>query len=47
MPTARRQYRRRESACRASEGDPAYEIKSSKTDHISMHKVRALTKTSA
>jgi Hypervirulence associated proteins TUDOR domain len=31
----------------ASEDDPQYEIKSSKTDHIAMHKGRALTKTSA
>ena len=30
----------------ASEDDPQHEIKSSKTDHIAMHKDRALTKTS-
>lgn len=28
----------------ASEDDPQYEIKSSKTDHIAMHKGSALTK---
>ena len=31
----------------ASEDDPQYEIKSSKTEHIAMHKGQALTKTSA
>ncbi len=31
----------------ASEDDPQYEIKSAKTDHIAMHKGRALKKTSA
>ena len=31
----------------ASPEDPQYEIKSSKTDHIAMHKGQALTKTSA
>jgi DUF2945 family protein len=31
---------------RASEDDPQYEIKSAKTDHIAMHKGRALKKTS-
>jgi hypothetical protein len=31
----------------ASEDDPQYEIKSVKTDHIAMHKGRALKKTSA
>jgi hypothetical protein len=31
----------------ASENDPQYEIKSAKTDHIAMHKGRALKKTSA
>jgi hypothetical protein len=31
----------------ASEDDPQYEIKSSKTDHIAMHKGQVLTKTSA
>jgi Hypervirulence associated proteins TUDOR domain len=30
----------------ASEDDPQYEIKSSKTEHIAMHKGQALTKTS-
>jgi hypothetical protein len=29
----------------ASKDDPQYEIKSSKTDHIAMHKGRALKKT--
>jgi hypothetical protein len=29
----------------ASEDDPQYEIKSAKTDHIAMHKGRALKKT--
>ena len=29
----------------ASENDPQYEIKSTKTDHIAMHKGRALKKT--
>jgi len=29
----------------ASEDDPQYEIKSTKTDHIAMHKGQALTKT--
>lgn len=31
----------------ASEDDPQYEIKSAKTDHIAMHKGRALRKASA
>jgi hypothetical protein len=31
----------------ASEDDPQYEIKSTKTDHIAMHKGQALTKTRA
>jgi hypothetical protein len=31
----------------ASENDPQYEIKSTKTDHIAMHKGQALTKTRA
>ena len=31
----------------ASEDDSQYEIKSAKTDHIAMHKGRALKKTSA
>ena len=31
----------------ASEVDPQYEIKSTKTDHIAMHKGQALTKTRA
>jgi hypothetical protein len=31
----------------ASEDDPQYEIKSAKTDHIAMHKGRALKKASA
>ena len=31
----------------ASEDEPQYEIKSSKTEHIAMHKGQALTKTSA
>ena len=31
----------------ASEDDPQYEIKSSTTEHIGMHKGQALTKTSA
>lgn len=31
----------------ASEDDPQYEIKSSKTEHVAMHKGQALTKTSA
>jgi hypothetical protein len=31
----------------ASEDDPQYEIKSSKTEHIAMHKGHALKKTSA
>ena len=31
----------------ASENDPRYEIKSTKTDHIAMHKGQALTKTRA
>jgi hypothetical protein len=31
----------------ASEDDPQYEIKSSKTEHIAMHKGQALTKSSA
>jgi DUF2945 family protein len=31
----------------ASEDDPQYEIKSATTDHIAMHKGRALKKTSA
>jgi hypothetical protein len=30
----------------ASEDDPQYEIKSSKTDHVAMHKGQALKKTS-
>ena len=30
---------------RASEGDPQYEIKSDKTDHIAAHKGGVLTKT--
>jgi hypothetical protein len=30
----------------ASEDDPQYEIKSSRTEHIAMHKGQALTKTS-
>jgi hypothetical protein len=30
----------------ASEDDPQYEIKSSKTDHVAMHKGRALKKAS-
>jgi hypothetical protein len=28
----------------ASEHDPQYEIKSDKTDHVALHKARALTK---
>ncbi|MEU6382432.1 DUF2945 domain-containing protein [Streptomyces bauhiniae] len=28
----------------ASEGDPQYEIQSDKTDHVALHKGRALTK---
>ena len=28
----------------ATEGDPQYEIKSSKTDHVAVHKASALTK---
>jgi hypothetical protein len=31
----------------ASENDPQYEIKSSKAEHIAMHKGQALTKSSA
>jgi hypothetical protein len=31
----------------ASDEDPQYEIKSSKTDHVALHKGRALTKRSA
>ena len=31
----------------ASKDDPQYEIKSSKTDHIAMHKGQALTKLSS
>jgi hypothetical protein len=31
----------------ASDEDPHYEIKSSKTDHVALHKGRALTKRSA